>query len=622
VWAAAILALACLCHGIVLIYTLIAAVLISACRCGADLWNLWRRRVAHPERRLRRRGLVVVVVGGFTLLFSAFWVGPFLFDHAYMTDMKYGFRPDSRIYRDDSYWDLFFDQKPFLDVLINALAVLGFVMAIARRHVYGIALGLTTLAAVGLTYLAHDSLPLIGLLWNPRVLPFVYITRYLMMMVGGVELVSLLVNAFTNRPARRETGIVSRTATLAAGGLAVLGVFAWVYQVMPGASFVDDGGDDVYAWGPVAAPAGQNEDADGDNWTAYNFRGYEGRSTYPEYYDLVQTMAGLGETNGCGRALWERDQREGSGNVRYGSSMALMLLPFWTDGCIASSEGLYFESSGTTPYHFLTAAAASAEASPPVRQLRSTLNDGELTVRYLETLGIRYLMVTRAEAIAEADAQPGLVLVAESGPWRIYEVPDTRIVEPLAVQPVVVNGREGDQRECWLEIGTSWFQQPEEWAAVPAEDGPADWQRIDVEIDAGRQVPEDQGTEGCGDPQAALSRKVNIVVPAQPIEPVSLGAVTVSDVVVGDQSVSFAVDRPGIPVLVRVSYFPNWEVEGAEGPYRVAPNFMVVVPTQTEVELTFGRSRSDLVFTGLSLLGVVGAFAWRFGRRPWDPPYP
>ncbi|GIT76663.1 MAG: hypothetical protein Ct9H300mP31_11940 [Acidimicrobiaceae bacterium] len=27
----------------------------------------------------------------------------------------------------------------------------------------------------------------------------------------------------------------------------------------------------------------------------------------------------------------------------------------------------------------------------------------------------------------------------------------------------------------------------------------------------------------------------------------------------------------GVPVLVRTSYFPNWEVEGALGPWRATP---------------------------------------------------
>ena len=40
--AALVLALACLCHGIVLIYTAVAAVMIVGCRLGGDLWFVAR----------------------------------------------------------------------------------------------------------------------------------------------------------------------------------------------------------------------------------------------------------------------------------------------------------------------------------------------------------------------------------------------------------------------------------------------------------------------------------------------------------------------------------------------------------------------------------------------------
>ena len=43
------------------------------------------------------------------------------------------------------------------------------------------------------TFLARDSLPVIGLLWNPRILPFLYLIRLLLMMVGIVELVHYVV---------------------------------------------------------------------------------------------------------------------------------------------------------------------------------------------------------------------------------------------------------------------------------------------------------------------------------------------------------------------------------------------------------------------------------------------
>ncbi len=91
---------------------------------------------------------------------------------------------------------------------------------------------------------------------------------------------------------------------------------------------------------------------------------------------------------------------------------------------------------------------------------------------------------------------------------------------------------------------------------------------------------------------------------------------TVSDVVIEDESVSFSVDRIGTPVLVRVSYFPNWKASGAQGPYRVAPNMMVVVPTSTEVKLTFEPSSVDRLAYVMTISGfIVLGFLWRSNRR-------
>ena len=67
-----------------------------------------------------------------------------------------------------------------------------------------------------------------------------------------------------------------------------------------------------------------------------------------------------------------------------------------------------------------------------------------------------------------------------------------------------------------------------------------------------------------------------------------------------------------MPVVVKVSYFPSWEVEGAEGPWRATPNLMVVVPTQEQVVLTYGRTGIDIFSIFLTLLGLVFLLKLRF----------
>jgi hypothetical protein len=73
--------------------------------------------------------------------------------------------------------------------------------------------------------------------------------------------------------------------------------------------------------------------------------------------------------------------------------------------------------------------------------------------------------------------------------------------------------------------------------------------------------------------------------------------------------------------LVKASYFPNWEVSGAKGPYRAAPNSMVVIPTSNEVTLHYGHSGIEYVSYFLSLVGIAGlVYLWRKGRVDYGRP--
>ena len=600
-----LLALAALSHGIVLLFVFLGYVLILAMHRDAAKWKF---------------GLPVI---GTAILLSAFWVVPFVLNHSYMTDMKYEPQPTGY---SESFIDMFFPLHTVFDVIIMGFATVGFLSALWRRSntaswmgIYGVIL------AIGV-FVARESLPIIGLLWNPRILPFFYLLRYMLMMIGIYESVVAVARfASLERAAARvaKTGEVQtlapsprgrlnfNVATAVVVALLAIGIIGFRFQELPLATLrTAQDGSVRYGIGPFSVPSSNDGFVDG--WARWNFTGYEGKNAYGEYRAIVETMKQIGEDPryGCGRALWENN---GELN-KYGTTMGLMLLPHWTDGCIGSMEGLFFEASGTTPYHFIAAAAMSKQSSNPVRELRYDDNNAALGVRYLQELGVRYYMGFTPEAVREASAQPALREITRSGPWVIYEVAASDLVVPLTVQPVVVGGRTdgqadmghpGDAKERWLEIGTSWLQNPNDWPAVPAATGPSEWQRIDVAIDMNRRI---------GEPDES-SRRVDVVLPTKPIDVVNIEPIVVSDVEQGRSSVSFSVDKIGTPVLVRTSYFPNWNVSGAEGPYRVAPNMMVVIPTQTDVKLSFGWSLLDVFAYVLSIVGIVVLVRWRRSGR-------
>ncbi len=331
-------------------------------------------------------------------------------------------------------------------------------------------------------------------------------------------------------------------------------------------------------------------------WADWNYTGYEGKADYPEYHAVVQTMAKVGKQDGCGRAMWEYTADEN----RFGTPEALMLLPYWTNGCIDSEEGLLFESSATTPYHFLNQAELSVAPSEAVVGLPYGPLDIPLGIKHLQLLGVRYFMAFSPQVKAEAAADPSLRLVASTGPWRtkftgeslsttwdVYEVLDSSLVTPLTHEPAILKGVRQSQGSWLGTIGPEG--QPINGPSVAWYDDPSRW---GVELTAG-------GLPGWPKVTASGSHHP----PA-----VTVPHTKVTRIHDSSDSLSFHVSRVGTPVLVKVSYFPNWQASGAEGPWRATPNLMVVVPTSHEVTLTYGTTDvNDLGYacTGAGLLALV-----------------
>jgi hypothetical protein len=428
-------------------------------------------------------------------------------------------------------------------------------------------------------------------LWNARFLPFWYLCLYLLAAVAVAELALAIGTLLARDPDRpwRVPGLVA-PAVAALAALILTGI-PLRNQAAANHS--------LGLWNLIPLPSSKDVSFI-PSWVQWNYSGYEKKQAYPEYRSVVDAMKKLP----CGRAHWEYE----SNLDRYGTPMALMLLPYWTNGCIDSMEGLYFESSATTPYHFLNAAELSKAPSNPERNLPyKTLNvsDG---VKHLQLMGVRYYMAFSQDAVAQADADPDLRLVATSKPWRIYEVANSAEVAPLHNQPAVIKNAPKGGAD-WMDIGVNWDQQdPSSWDVPIATDGPSDWQRI--------TVTKNKATEQQQGNAKVVGTGIDIQQPLSiPVRPA-----TVSHIKTTDDRISFDVDKPGSPVLVKASYFPNWEVSGAKGPYRVAPNQMVVVPTSRHVSLHYGYTGAERLGYALTLLGIVALITlWRAGPLRMPP---
>jgi hypothetical protein len=580
-WAAAVLAATALSHVLTTLVLVIASI-------PALIW-----KGAQP---------VAVRVWGWGFAIAGFWALPLLARIGYTSDMAW--TPLSRTE------ELF----PLEIWLLMPLAVGGAVW-ITRRTRRAAPLVIATLIPV-IYYPLPTWLPELipsvfdggrWKLWNGRLLPYWY---FGVAFFAGIGL-GVAVAAIARRLPERISAWWPRGVVAGAGLVAVVlmvqsGLPVWA-PVAVGAAVAVSLGISLVDLRPVSAAAVLSVSAAAlmglgalagvnyvDGWSRWNYEGYEAKEPWPEYRGLMETLAGLPP----GRVQWEANRELD----KYGTPMAPMLIPYWTDyEQYPSMEGLFFESSLTTPFHFINAGEMSFRPSNPIPGLPYSTFDFDRGIPHLEHFGVRYYVSFTPEAATKAESDVRLRKVAESPPFAIFEVPPTELVEVARYQPAVfepaataagpLNDAGAPAYGSYEDAIVDWYANVSVLDRWLAEDGPDSWPRASSWADL-------------------------------PDIPLPVAASEIRDVELTDHRLSFRTEAVGVPHLVKVSYFPNWQATGAEGPWLAAPSLMVVVPTENEVVLEFRNTWAEwlgwlLTVGGLAALGVT---AWRRTRRPEEAP--
>lgn len=584
VWAGVFLGLTALCHVITTIVIVLASIPVLFWRRG------WRT--------------ILVWMGGFAL--AGFWALPLLARIGYTSDMAWTPLNDLAEILPPEMW------------LLLPLAIVGAIL-MARRTQRVIPVAAFTLLPViyfPLPATLHQALPEIFTeerwkLWNGRLLPYWYF---------GVAFLAAIAVGFAARWIMRQ--LPERASVWWPRALVALaGVVAYVIAagnqdtppwlavgigvaaiVLVGITFLFRGRVLVRsvvtsaAAGVLAlgALAGVNFV---DGWARWNYEGYERKGSWEEYQALMATISELPD----GRVLWEPDSREGEGLGKYGTPMSPMLIPYWTQWRFPSVEGLFFESSLTTPFHFILAGEMARHPSNPIPGLQYHNFAMDRGVKHMDLYGVRYYVAYNEEAADKASDMAELAYVTESPPFTIFERGEQDLVEVATHQPAVYGAPDGgiaskilavfgagSQGPTFNDLAFEWYENIDLIDRWVVADGPDSWPRVDS-------------------------------LDELPDEPLDVSG-EVSDVVVDDHRISFRTTAVGVPHLVKVSYFPNWVAEGAAGPYHAAPSLMVVVPEQEEVVIEFRHRLAEWVGIGLSVSAVVAlaVFGLSLRRRGSD----
>jgi hypothetical protein len=569
-------------------FAIIVVVILVVIEVGLG-WGVFGDHATRRRRHHGRRAFFFAGSAGIiSLALSAWWLLPFATSQQFTTSMAYQNDPTG------SLTALFTDYSvggntglALLNasgqlsgsawVIIGALVAAGF--AIFWRDRFGITFTAASLAAAA-WYILEPQ----GTVWNERIIPFWFISNFLLVGWFAGSIALRAARAWTVHTAIRhgfddvtDESLIAHVRTSHTVVATYIVALAALASTVPG----------LVPWmaSDLGITPGPNQVSD---WAAYNYEGYQAQPGWSEFHGIIQTLTTLSDQYGCGRAMWEYSPNES----RFGTPEALMTLPYWTNNCIGSEEGLLFESSATTPYHFLDQAELSSSPSEPVRGLHYGPVNVALGVDHLAMLGVKYFFCYSEAVVQQANRDPQLIPVAttkvwsDSGvAWHFYVIKNSQLVTPLSNLPNVITDVNGGV--SWLTANQTWWLDITKWDVLYAESGPADW------------------------PHHASADYV-YKRPA--------GTTKVSDIVVSSQTLSFHVTNVGVPVVVKISYYPRWHVSGATGPYRVSPNLMVVVPTSRTVVLTYGSSPAvwwGNLLTDIAVLGLlIAAWRARWWRRP------
>jgi hypothetical protein len=554
-------AAAALCHPIAAAFVVIGLLSLAGSQLLFER-ERWRNVLAHLGTTL-----------GLTVVISAFWYLPFFAWRAYTNDLS-----NPPIHG----LGVLFPLPWPISLLLVALAIVGVLDAVryGRAPVVGV-------AATGVLFALWTFVAPKGMLWNARLAPLWFLT---MALVAAAGVGASIAWAQDRLAAPRRDGPAPWLVVAAPIALAVIVMasLAWDMGVLPGTTHTTtlvDGREVTTDARWIIGPHHTPSPVPSIVRTAFN--GYERDVHYRQYRSLISTMERLSRRYGCGRVMPEFDPKGTYGSV-YGEA----LLPYWTDGCITTVTGRENDSSPTSAFALVAESALSKTFSGYEVGLPYEPLDLTRGYQYLRELGARYYLAHSREAIAAASQVHQLERVATVGSSVVFLVEKPRIVLPLSVEPIVITGVGGDNN-TWEKLGLTWFKNADEAFPRVAASGPSSWQHVapDESVSQLHRVPE----------------------------------TNVRNTHVGDDSISFDVDRTGLPILVRVSAFPWWHAVGAEGPYRVTPNWMVVVPTSKHVTIIQRTQPIEWFGTILSIAGLLfvgAAAAWKVRQRMARSPRP
>jgi hypothetical protein len=307
------------------------------------------------------------------------------------------------------------------------------------------------------------------------------------------------------------------------------------------------------------------------SWIRWNYEGYENKNSWKTYSGIVDLL----KASPPGRVF---DEYSLDNNV-FGSDRVFEAVPYFS--AQPELKGMMIDSAISTYFVFYAWSEISTEPVCPIMEAGCSRFDIQRGTKHLQMFNLRYLIAASANLTRTLKGDDRYALLKEfhdkqiNHDWAVFELqgPHNYVTLPL-YEPVAI------RTDAWRKVSMDWFRT-DELLDVPL-----------VFLDA---------SERNEDGRLALYASENLeYVPKVPVDQ----NCTISETVLDDE-VLIDTTCIGRPLIVKISYFPNWLVDGADRIYLVSPSFMLIYPNQRHVRLHYGQTPSNLLGWSLTLIGLA-----------------
>ena len=308
------------------------------------------------------------------------------------------------------------------------------------------------------------------------------------------------------------------------------------------------------------------------SWAQSNYAGFEAKALWKPFNAVNEFLRGDEKD---ARVVYEHSMRnQGAGTVR-----AFENLPLFSGR--STLEGVYIQGSLSVPFIFYLQSELSQKPSTPIPNYNYSRFNLEKAHEHLKLFNVGEVVLVEPETLQAATRSPLFDFAYRSGPFEVHRVRGNsgRYVEQLTQKPVMASTKD------WRKLSYKWFRLGD--LSVPL-------------------VFKDNVDQKDRNRFHVLKNPDVSALPKTPLLPKTPGGQTgpIREVV-GEEEILIANASPGKPLLIKISYHPNWKVEGADQIYLVSPAFMLIYPRETSVRLYYGRTWPDYLGVLLSLMAIL-----------------